>query len=77
VLVIAFFAFLGVRASAGAQWAFIVGGLVYAVDGLLFVLVGDWIGIVVHAVALFAIVSATISLRQLRRTPQATTLPAA
>jgi len=73
VVVIAFFAFLGVRATAGAQWAFIVGGLVYALDGLLFVLVGDWIGIVVHAIALFAIVSATISLRQLRGTPIATT----
>ena len=73
VAVIAFFAFLGVRATAGAQWAFIVGGLVYALDGLLFVLVGDWIGIVVHAIALFAIVSATISLRRLRGTPIATT----
>lgn len=75
VLVIAFFAFLGIRATAGAQWAFIIGGLVYALDGLLFVLVGDWIAIVVHAVALFAIVSGTLSLRQLRGTPSAATLP--
>lgn len=64
--VIALFAFLGVRATAGAQWAFIVGGLVYTLDGLLFLLVRDWLGIAVHAFALFAIVSATISLRQLR-----------
>lgn len=69
VAVIAFFAFLGVRATAGAQWAFIVGGLVYTLDGLLFLLVGDWLGIAVHAFALFAIVSATISLRKLRGTP--------
>lgn len=71
--VIAFFAFLGVRATAGAQWAFIVGGLVYAVDGLIFLLVGDWLGIAVHAFALFAIGSATIALRKLHSAP-ATTL---
>jgi hypothetical protein len=74
VAVIAFFAFLGVRATAGAQWAFILGGVVYAVDGLLLLLVGDWIGIVVHVVALFAIVTAITSLRQLRRTVPAATL---
>lgn len=39
VAVIALFTFLGVRATAGAQWAFIVGGLVYTLDGLLFLLV--------------------------------------
>ena len=69
VAVIAFFVFLGVRATAGAQWAFIVGGLVYTLDGLIFLLVGDWLGIAVHAFALFAIVSATIAVRQLRSTP--------
>jgi FAIM1 (Fas apoptotic inhibitory molecule) protein len=73
VVVIGLFAFLGLRATAGAQWAFIVGGLLYALDGLMFLLVGGWIGIVVHAFALFAIVSAIISLRQLHKTP-ATTL---
>ena len=35
-----FFAFLGLRATAGAQWAFILGGLVYTLDGLIFLLVG-------------------------------------
>jgi hypothetical protein len=69
VVVIALFVFLGTRATAGAQWAFIVGGLVYALDGLIFLLVGDLIGIAVHAFALFAIVSATIAVRQLRSTP--------
>jgi hypothetical protein len=75
VAVIGLFAFLGVRATAGAQWAFIVGGVLYTLDGLLFLHVGDWLGIAVHAFALFAIVSAAISLRQLRSTPHATTLP--
>src|SRR6185436_170784 len=48
IVVIALFAFLGVRATAGAQWAFIFGGLFYALDGVLFLLVGGWIGIAVH-----------------------------
>lgn len=69
VVVIAFFAFLGLRATAGAQWAFILGGLVYTLDGLIFLLVGDWLGIAVHAFALFAIVSGTIAVRRLESTP--------
>jgi hypothetical protein len=76
VVVIGLFAFLGLRATAGAQWAFIVGGLLYALDGLLFLLAGGWIGIVVHACALFAIVNATISLRRLHSTPATTLQPA-
>ena len=75
VVVIAFFAFLGVRATAGAQWAFVLGGVVYAIDGLLLLSFGDWIGIVVHAIALFAIVSAIVSLRRLRSTPAVASLP--
>ncbi len=64
---IAFFAFLGLRATAGATWAFVVGGLVYALDAAMFLLAGDWIGIVIHAVALFAIASALLAVRQLGR----------
>ena len=75
VVVIALFAFLGLRATAGAQWAFIVGGLIYTLDALIFLLVGDWIGIVVHAIALFAIVSGTIAVRQLRSAPPVASLP--
>jgi hypothetical protein len=67
VATIAFFAFLGLRATAGATWAFVVGGLVYALDTVIFLLVGDWIGIVIHAFALFAIVNALLAIRQLGR----------
>jgi hypothetical protein len=75
VVVIAFFVFLGTRATAGSQWAFVLGGLVYTLDGLIFLLVGDLLGIAVHAFALFAIVGGTIAVRQLRGTPLASTLP--
>lgn len=73
VSVIAFFAFLGLRATGGAQWAFIVGGVLYTLDGLFFLLVRDWIGIVVHVVALFAIVSGAVALRQLHSAPPSVT----
>jgi Fas apoptotic inhibitory molecule (FAIM1) len=75
MVVIAFFLFLGTRATAGAQWAFVLGGLVYTLDGLIFLLVGDLLGIAVHAFALFAIVGGTIAVRQLHTTPLATTVP--
>ncbi len=64
---IGFFAYLGLRATAGATWAFVVGGLVYALDAAMFLIAGDWIGIVIHAVALFAIVNALLAVRQLGR----------
>ena len=68
VATIGLFVFLGLRATGGAMWAFVAGGLLYAVDALIFVLVGDWIGIVIHAFALFAIVNALLALRQLGAT---------
>jgi len=62
---IALFVFLGMRATAGATWAFVVGGVLYAVDGLVFVLAAEWIAIAIHAFALFGIVSAVLALRKL------------
>jgi hypothetical protein len=67
ILTIALFVLLGLRATAGATWAFIVGGLVYALDAAIFLFVGDWIAIVIHAFALFAIVSALLAIRRLGR----------
>jgi len=65
VVTIALFVFLGMRATAGATWAFVVGGILYAIDGLVFLLVADWIAIAIHAFALFGIVSALRALRKL------------
>jgi len=65
VVTIALFVFLGMRATAGATWAFVVGGILYAIDGLVFLLLADWIAIAIHAFALFGIVSALRALRKL------------
>ena len=75
VATIGFFVFLGLRATAGATWAFIVGGLVYALDAAIFLLMGDWIAIIIHAFALFAILNALLAIRKLGRV-HLTTAPA-
>ena len=62
---IALFAFLGLRATAGVKWAFVVGGVVYAIDALAFLFIGGWLALAMHGLALFAIVSALRALRGL------------
>lgn len=57
VPVAAMFWFFGRRSRGGATWAFLVGGVIYAADGLVFVVFRDWFGVAVHALALFSISS--------------------
>jgi hypothetical protein len=42
-------ALLGWLALRGQRWAFLVGAIFYAVDGLIFVAARDWIGVAFHA----------------------------
>ena len=49
------------------MWAFVVGGVLYAIDALIFVFLGDWLAIGIHAFALFGIVGALRALRTLGR----------
>lgn len=49
------FVLFGVFANKRHTWAFIVGMLLYALDGLLFLLVQDWLGLGFHAFALFCL----------------------
>jgi hypothetical protein len=46
---------IGLLARAYKQWAFVVGMVVYALDGLLFLLVSDYLSIAFHAYALYSI----------------------
>jgi hypothetical protein len=50
--VIAIFGFLGQRAVAGYRWAFVAGMIFYALDGLIFLMVQDWVGVGFHAFVL-------------------------
>lgn len=48
-------ALFGVFASRGARWAFLVGMAVYALDALVSLWLGQYLGAAVHAYALFRI----------------------
>ena len=60
----------GVFARKGYKWAFIVGMLLYGLDGGLLLLFRDWLGAGFHVYALFMIyrgISAVSMLQQLRQ----------
>jgi hypothetical protein len=48
-----FFYLMGVKARGMHLWAYRLGMLVYTADALIFLLVGDWIGVGFHAFVLF------------------------
>lgn len=45
----------GVFGSKGHLWAFVVGMVLFALDGVLFLLVQDWIGVAFHAFVLYCL----------------------
>jgi hypothetical protein len=63
--VIALFALLGQRAVAGKLWAYMTGMIVYGIDGLIFVLIQDWIGVAFHAFAILMISRGLMAARRL------------
>jgi hypothetical protein len=63
--VIGFFAFLGKRAIQGHCWAFVVGMVSYGLDGLIFLLIQDWVGVGFHAFAVAMITRGYLAARQL------------
>lgn len=56
----------GVFANKGQTWAFIVGMALLALDGLLLLLVRDWLGVAFHAYVLFRLFQGFQISRQLR-----------
>ena len=67
---------LGVLAHKGHLWAFIVGMIGYSLDGLIFLLAGDWIGVGFHVFAVFCIFSGYRAARMLSRLPPPVPMPA-
>jgi len=68
ILVAAFFVSLGVWASKGDTWAFILGIVVYALDGLIFLVFQLWFSLAFHAFVLYSLyrgLSANRKLKQL------------
>lgn len=53
LLAAGFYVLLGFFARKGARWAFLVGMIFYALDGVLLVFVKDWLSVAFHAYALY------------------------
>jgi hypothetical protein len=56
----------GVLARKGLAWVFVAGMALYALDGLLFLLVGDWFGLAFHVFVLFCLFKGLQAARLLR-----------
>ncbi len=59
------FALFGLLARKKYQWAFIIGMILYVLDGLIFLLVGDILSVAFHAFALMALFGGLRALRKL------------
>ena len=59
-------ALFGVFANRRHAWAFILGLLLYVLDGLLFLFFGDWLAVGFHVFAGYGIVTGYVALRKLR-----------
>ncbi len=60
------FALFGWQAARRRHWAFMVGMVLYALDGAIFLLVQDWLSLGFHAFALFGIWSGYACVRKLQ-----------
>ena len=60
------FVLFGVFANQRHLWAFIVGMVLFALDGVLFVIARDWVGVGFHAFALYCLFRGVQACRQLR-----------
>jgi hypothetical protein len=61
------FAMFGLLANRGKGWALIVGMVLYLLDGLVLLLVQDWLGVAFHGYALFYMFRGYQALSHLRR----------
>jgi hypothetical protein len=53
LIVVGLFVLIGWLARRGMAWSFMVGIVLYALDGLLLVTVGEWVGVGFHLFALW------------------------
>ncbi len=61
------FYLVGLQAQKGRTWAFVLGGLLYLCDGLLYLKFEIWMSVAFHAFALFQIGKAFMSLQAARK----------
>jgi len=66
IVIAIFFILLGVFANRGQLWAFILGMVLYALDGLLYLKVEAWLATAFHVFVLFGLFNGFRAARQLR-----------
>ena len=66
-LLVGGFFLVGLKAQQGQLWAFAVGVVVYLCDALVYVKYGDWMPVIIHAVALYYIGKAFMDLQAARK----------
>jgi hypothetical protein len=66
VLVVGVLVFFGVFASKGQLWAFVIGGVLFALDCVIFIFAEQWLGVAFHAYVLFRLFQGFEACRQLR-----------
>ncbi len=66
-LLVGGFFFVGLKAQQGQVWAFAVGVAVYLCDALVYVKYADWLPVAIHAVALYYIGTAFLSLQAAKK----------
>ena len=69
--VVGLFAGFGLLARRGKAWAFIIGMGLYFLDGLIFLLVGDWFAVLFHGIALYGLLRGYLACRELRKLDEA------
>ncbi len=57
----------GLLGRKNLRWAMITGMVLYFVDALIFILVGDWLGIIFHAMALVGLFTGLRAMNMLKR----------
>jgi|WetSurMetagenome_2_1015567.scaffolds.fasta_scaffold454739_1 hypothetical protein len=60
------FVLFGVFANRRQAWGFVAGMVLYALDGLVFLLLGGWLAVGFHAFALFCIFGGFTAMRKLQ-----------
>jgi hypothetical protein len=69
LFVLAMFVGFGVLGRKGKTWAFAVGMVLYGLDGLLFLMIGDWLSVAFHAFALACLFGGMAANRKLAALP--------
>ncbi|PTY07135.1 hypothetical protein DB347_07430 [Opitutaceae bacterium EW11] len=64
VAVVGFFVVMGVFAVRGHRWAFLIGGIVYAADALIFLYFQDYLALALHGWALFSLTTGGLALHR-------------